>query len=161
MSVLISTTRSSELPLTAAETIRDSLTKPGSATNRHFQEIVRCMLGSQPADLMPDFPMAICLRSDPYTDSLRCVGWASVTVWERCLALQAFVAEDCRQMGLATALASALVVDSILNKEVPVAVFSDETVKIAQRLRFSEIRRYRLVDDGWILSERLFDGEPA
>lgn len=159
VALLISTTRSSELPLHVAETIRDSLTKERSDTQRAFQEIVCCMLGSQPADLMPDYPMAIALRTDPYTDQLACIAWASASVWDRSLALQAFVREDYRRKGLATALASALVADGILHPEMPLAVFSDECVRIAQRLGFQQIQRYRICDDGWIRSERLFDDD--
>jgi len=158
MSATITTTRSSELPLSVAETIRSSLTKKGSDTNRDFETIVNGML--EVKDSLPDYPMSICLRLDPYTDALHCIGWASATLWDQSLALQVFVDPEFRGMGLATALASLLLVDGILTTEMPLAVFSDSTVRLAQRLEFPDIRRYRRVADGWLRSERLFDEEP-
>jgi GNAT superfamily N-acetyltransferase len=159
MSATITTTRTTELPLHVAEEIRDRLTKQGSPTNEDFHVIVGGMLGRIPADNMPDYPMSICLRMDPYTDAIHCLGWASATLWDSSLALQAFVDAEYRGQGLATALASVLVVDGILTRQMPIAVFSDECVRIAQRLRFPDIRRYRRVDDGWVRSERLFDND--
>jgi GNAT superfamily N-acetyltransferase len=178
MSVQILTTRSTAIPLAVAESIRDTLTKHGSVTNRAFAEVVTGMLGGRPEDSMPDFPLAICLRSDPLTDATTCIGWSSATLfagrrttseefpvptYDRCLALRGFVSPDYRRMGLATALASTLVVAGILSPQMPIAVFSDEYVLIAQNLSFTEIRRYRRVDDGWIRSQRLLDneGQPA
>lgn len=157
MSATITTTRSNELPLSVAETIRSSLTKKGSDTNRDFEEIVQGMLDVR--DSLPDYPMSICLRLDPYTDATHCIGWASATLWDQSLALQVFVDPEYRGRGLATALASLLLVDGILTTEMPLAVFSDSTVRIAQRLKFPDIRRYRRVDDGWLRSRKLFDDE--
>ena len=54
MSATITTTRSSELPLSVAETIRSSLTNQGSDTNRDFETIVNGML--EVKDSLPDYP---------------------------------------------------------------------------------------------------------
>lgn len=159
MSATITTTRSNELPLAVAETILSSLTNQGSDTNKDFERIVNGMLEGG-KDSLPDYPMSICLRLDPYTDALHCIGWASATLWDQSLALQVFVDPEFRGMGLATALASLLLVDGILTTEMPLAVFSDSTVRLAQRMKFPQIRRYRRVADGWLRSERLFDDEP-
>lgn len=153
MSVNIMTTRTVDLPLPTVEQIRDRLTRAGSQTQLDFGCISRAMLGSIPADLMPDYHLSVCMRDDPYTDLSHCVGWASVTEWDRSAALQVCVDEQYRSMGLGTALISSLVVDGILCRDNPVAVFSDECVRIAQRLRFTTIHRYRQTDDGWIRSE--------
>jgi hypothetical protein len=164
MSLTIATTTTRDLSLSIAGTIRDDLTKPGSVTHQDFYRLLQGMTGNMPADLMPDYHLSICLRENPYTSATECIGWASATDWDRVMCLQAFVDEDFRSMGLATALASALVADGILSRDNPIGVFSDECVRIAQRLRFHTIYRYRRVDDGWLRSERLFDndrGEPG
>lgn len=157
MSILIQTTRSADLSLSVAEEIYNRLTKPKSDTNKQLFILIHCLRGESPLDNAPDWPMSFCLHRDPYTDSLRCVGWVSVTEWDRCLALQGFVDPDYRHKGLATALTSTLLVDGVINQSVPVAVFADEFVRITQGLGFTDIRRYRVTDDGWLRSERLLD----
>jgi GNAT superfamily N-acetyltransferase len=160
MAFTIAVSMTDDLPLSVVEQMRDSLTKRGSVTNDEMHRLASGMLGGMPADLMPRYPMAVASRLHPYTGSLDCIGWASATLWDRTLCLQAFVAEDYRRMGLASALASALIVDGHLTREMPLGVFSDEMVRIAQRLGFQDIQRYRRCDDGWLRSERLFDAEP-
>lgn len=160
MAVILNTTRSADLSLSVADDIYNRLTKPRSETNSQMAVLIRCLRGESPIDLAPDWPMSVCLRADPYTDALQCVGWVSVTEWDRCLALQGFVDPDYRSKGLATSLTSVLLVDGVIHPEVPVAVFADEFVRIAMRLGFKDIRRYRVTDDGWLRSERLFDEEP-
>lgn len=160
MAVTINTTRSTHLLPSVAEDIHSRLTKARSETNAQMEVLIRCLRGESPIDSAVDMPMSVCLHSDPYTDSLQCVGWVSVTSWDRCLALQGFVDPDYRQKGLATALTSALLVDGVIHPEVAVAVFADEFVRITRRLGFKDIRRYRITDDGWLRSERLFDEEP-
>lgn len=157
MAFSITTTTTPNLPLYVVEQIRDGLTKPKSVTNEEMHRLASCMLGGMPADVMPDFSMAIATRPHPYTESPDCIGWASASLWDKVVCLQAFVAEDFRRMGLASALSSALVVDGLLSQDMPLGVFSDEMVRIAQRLRFRNIQRYRRCDDGWLRSERLFD----
>lgn len=159
MSINITTTRSIDLPLGIAEEIYNNLTNPKSDTQRQMFEVLRSLRGDRPLDSAPDFSMSICLRPDPYTDLLQCIGWASVTEWDRCCALQGFVNADYRGMGLAGALVSSLVVDGILRSDVPVAVFADSFVRIAHRLGFQDIRRYRITDDGWVRSMRLLDDD--
>ena len=160
MSVTINTTRSVNLLPSVAEDIHSRLTKLRSETYHQMATLTRCLRGESPIDSAVDMPMSVCLYADPYTDSPRCVGWVSVTAWDRCLALQGFVDPEFRNKGLASAMTSALLVDNIIHQEVAVAVFADEFVRIAQRLRFTDIRRYRIADDGWLRSERLFDEQP-
>ncbi len=157
MSLNIEVTTTQRLALNLVEQIESGLTNAGSVTNQEMRTLRLGMLGTIPADLMPDYPMSIATRTDPYTDLLEVIGWASVTQWDRVLCLQAFVATKFRSMGLATALASALVADGQLSQEMPLGVFSDDIVRIAKRLRFQQVIRYRRVDDGWVRSERLFD----
>lgn len=159
MAFSISVSQTHDLPLSVVEQIRDSLTQEASATNDEMRRLAGGMVGGMPADLMPDYPMAIATRLHPYTGTLDCIGWASATLWDRVLCLQAFVAEGYRNKGLASALASALVVDGHLSQEMPVGVFSDAMVRIAQRMKFQHIHRYRRCDDGWLRSERLFDDD--
>lgn len=161
MAISISTTRSSELPLSAAEQIHSKLTKPGSEMHAQMGEVVRCLRGEKPLDLAGDWPMSICLWTDPYTDILHCIGWVSVTEWDRCLALQGFVDPEYRQKGLATALTAALLVDGVIHQQVPTAVFSDEFAQITRGLGFSLVYRYRQTDDGWIKSEEKHEPEVA
>jgi hypothetical protein len=157
MAFSITTSLTTSMPLSVVEQIRDSLTKRGSVTNTEMHTLAGGMIGSIPSDLMPEFQMSLATKLHPYTGSPDCIGWASATLWDKTMCLQAFVAEDFRRMGLASALACALVVDGALCQDMPIGVFSDETVRIAQRLRFQTIHRYRRCDDGWLRSEHLFD----
>jgi len=150
MSVTIQTTRSSGLPDWVASEIARKLSNPGSEMHRFFVEYSESNAGSSDSPESADFPMSICLWSDPYTDSLHCLGWVSVTQWDRALSLQGFVDPEFRHRGLAHALVSILLVDGVLNQEVPVAVFADSFFKIAKDLSFLDIRQYARVADGWI-----------
>lgn len=157
MSIQISCYHTDQIPLSLIEQIVAELTREGSVTQREMRQLVQCRIGNSPSDLGPDYFLSLATKTNPYSDSLDCIGWASATQWENVLCLQAFVAEDYRNKGLATALASCLVVDNHLSQEMPLGVFSDETARIAVRLKFLDIRRYRRCDDGWVRSERLFD----
>lgn len=159
MAFSISVSQTQDMPLSVVEQIRNSLTKRGSVTNEEMHRLASGMTGGMPADMMPDYPMAVATKLHPYTGMLDCIGWASATLWDKVLCLQAFVAEDYRKIGLATALASSLIADGQLSQDMPLGVFSDEMVRIAQRLKFQHIQRYRRCDDGWLRSERLFDDD--
>lgn len=160
MATFINTTRSADLSLSVADDIYNRLTKERSETNQQMAILVRCLRGESPMDNAQDWPMSVCLWADPYTDLLQCVGWVSVTEWDRCLALQGFVDPAFRRKGLASALTSALLVDGVIHPDVPVAVFADEFVYITRRLGFRNIYRYRQTDDGWIRSlESLVENE--
>lgn len=160
MAVTISTTRSTNLSLPVAEAIHSRLTRERSDTRLALERLLPSLRGEAPLDSAPDWPMSVCLWADPYTDMLHCVGWVSVTEWDRCLAVQGFVDPEFREKGLATALTAALLVDGVIHPEIPIAVFADPFVRIAWRLRFQDIRRYRQTDDGWLRSERLYDDQP-
>lgn len=157
MSLSIITTHTLGLPISVARQIRDSLTNGDSQTQREMDAVICCLTGSLPADMAPDFPMAIATVTNPYTDEADCIGWASATVWDKEICLQAFVAKDHRNKGLATAMTSALVVDKHLSQDMPVGVFSDECARIAKALCFKAIHRYRRCEDGWLKSEAVFD----
>lgn len=157
MSIQISCYHTDQIPLAIIEQIIASLTREGSVTQREMRQLAQCRIGNSPSDLGPDYFVSLATRTNPYSDSLDCIGWASATQWESILCLQAFVDTEYRNMGLASALASCLVVEKHLCQEMPLGVFSDEIARIAARLRFTDIRRYRRCDDGWVRSERLFD----
>jgi GNAT superfamily N-acetyltransferase len=80
------------------------------------------------------------------------VGWACVSEWivgdETRVQAQGFVREDYRQRGIALAMCVALTHD-LPRDALPVAVFSPEFRRIAQRLKWNATE-YRLVNDGWI-----------
>jgi hypothetical protein len=160
MAIILNTTRSTDLSLSVAEDIYTRLTKERSETNQQMAILVRCLRGESPMDNADDFPMSVCMWADPYTDLLQCVGWVSVTEWDRCLALQGFVDPEFRQKGLASALTSVLLVDGVIHPDVAVAVFADEFVSITKRLGFKTIYRYRQADDGWIRSQEITEVEP-
>jgi len=145
------------IPLGIVEQIARELTRHGSATQREMQQLARCKTGNSPSDLAPDYFLSLATTTNPYSDSLDCIGWASAAIWEGIPGLQAYVADNYRNMGLATALTSCLIADNQLSQDMPLAVFADETARIAVRLKFSDIRRYRRVDDGWLRTECLFD----
>jgi hypothetical protein len=150
MALTIQTTRSTELPLPIAQQIQDRLTKPNSETHHAIKLVISGLLGNTPADIIPDFPMATATVVDPFTDEMLCVGWSSATIWDRLVCLQVFVSPDYRGIGMAGALTTALMADKILSPEMPLGVFSDECYNIAKSRGFSEVRQYKLVEDGWI-----------
>lgn len=160
MSLTIQTTRSTHLPLKIAQQIRNNLTNANSVTQQDMDAVIRGMLGQYPADHMPDFSLAVACVSNPYTDENECIGWASATVWDRINCLQAFVDPAYRNKGLATALASALLVDNMLGQDMPLGVFSPECDRIAQRLAFRDIKRYRRTDEGWLPTESYAQRKP-
>ena len=157
MSLTIATYHTSQIPLSLVEQIADSLTRTESGTQQDMAQLYRCLSGQCPTDRMPEYEMSLATIVNPITDSLDCIGWASATQWNNLACLQAFVAADYRNMGLAAALASALVIDKHLSQENPLGVFSEEIARVAARLKFQDIRRYRRCDDGWVRTERLFD----
>lgn len=161
MSVQLSCYHTDQIPLGMVEQIVRELTRTNSQTQREMAQLVQCRIGNSPSDLGPDYFLSLATKTNPYSDALDCIGWASATQWESILCLQAFVAPEYRNKGLATALTSCLVVENHLSQEMPLGVFADETARIAVRLNFSDIRRYRRCDDGWVRSERLFDDVSA
>lgn len=85
-------------------------------------------------------------------DDVTLVGWCSVTEWQ-CdgslrMAVQAFVLPDYRRRGIATAMCVCLAHDMPTHTS-PVAVFSDECMRIARHLGW-RADQYKQVEDGWI-----------
>ena len=157
MSFQIAVYHTDQIPLGMVEQIIREMTNPNSQTQREMRQLYQCLIGNSPSDLSPDYWMSLATTTNPYSDSLECVGWASATQWENIMCLQAFVAEPYRNMGLASALSTALVADNHISQEMPLGVFSDHMARVAVRLKFQDIRRYRRTDDGFVRSERLFD----
>jgi GNAT superfamily N-acetyltransferase len=85
-------------------------------------------------------------------DQIVVAGWASVTEWRVGdtvrMQVQTFVAGPYRRKGIATAMLVCLTHDMPTDTS-PVAVFSDEVMRIARRLGW-KAEQYKSVDDGWI-----------
>lgn len=160
MSVQLAVYHTDQIPLGLVEQIARELTRRGSVTQREMHQLAQCKIGNSPSDLAPDYFVSLATTTNPYSDSLDCIGWASASLWENIMCLQAFVAPNYRNIGLASALATCLIADNHLSQEMPLGVFADEMARVAVRLKFTDIRRYRRCDDGWVRSERLFDDVP-
>lgn len=149
------------LPLSAVADIIRHLSNKGSQTQRDMQQLAQCLIGNSPSDLAPDYWLSLASKSDPDSDTTDFIGWASAMVWEGVPCLQVFVHPNYRNKGLGTALASCLIADNHLCQSMPLAVFAEGAARIAVRLGFRDIRRYRRVDDGWVRCESLTDDEPV
>lgn len=133
-----------EVPYTAAAQASE-LCNQGSEMQRFFDRLVQGETSEEDSGVMVSY--AYHLDADEAT----VVGWATVSRWragnETRLQVQAYVRDDYRQRGVATALFAC--VTSGLPRSSEVAVFSDECMRIARRLRLSATQ-YRRVADGWI-----------
>jgi hypothetical protein len=89
----------------------------------------------------------------PHEDEVQhVIGWVSVTEWdvgdETRIQVQGYVGPAFRERGLASAMVACLCHDMPKTK-LPVAVFSAEFFRIAQRLGW-DATRYRYAHDGWL-----------
>lgn len=143
----IHTMSASELPCFIAEQCRN-LCHDGSEMQGLFDRIA--LLSLHDSDHAAR--IAYCWVHGDDDDGPTVVAWASVSEWrvgeEVRIQSQGFVAEGYRQRGLATALCICLTHD-LPRDALPVAVFSPEFFRIAQRLKWNATE-YTLVDDGWI-----------
>lgn len=99
--------------------------------------------------------MVIAICSDRADGEQSVVGWASVGEWfyggESRIQVQAYVHPNYRRKGLGFSLIACASHGMPTSK--PVAVFSDECFRVAQRLRW-DAEQWRSVDDGWIRVRR-------
>ena len=78
------------------------------------------------------------------------VSWASASTWNDIQAYQAFTAPTSRNKGFATLAFAMLVANNCFFKNEPLAVFSQETYKIAAKLGMKHIKLYEKIDGKWI-----------
>jgi GNAT superfamily N-acetyltransferase len=85
-------------------------------------------------------------------DGLSLIGWASIGTWEykgeKRREMQSYVHDDHRRKGVAFSLVAAAS-HGMPRSTLPVAVFSEECMRIAQRLGWAA-ERFIWCDDGWI-----------
>lgn len=143
----IHTMPASEVPCFIAEQCRN-LCNDGSEMQGVFDRIALLSLREQDHSAR----ISYCWRATDDEDGPEVLGWASVSEWrvgtETRIQAQGFVHEDFRQRGIAIAMCVALTYD-LPRERLPVAVFSPEFFRIAQRLKWSATE-YTLVEDGWI-----------
>jgi hypothetical protein len=134
-----------EMPCYIAEQCR-GLCNDGSEMQGLFDRVALLSLREQ------DYAARIAYCWSRDGDDLEVIGWASISEWavgdEVRIQAQGFVHEDYRQRGIALAMCIALTHD-LPRESLPVAVFSPEFFRIAQRLKWNATE-YTLVDDGWL-----------
>ena len=114
------------------------LTKPGS----EFQlEVLRVLSG----ELSSATPIALWNRDGAL------IGWACSHVWREQQTLEMFVDERHRGRGVASTLASMLAAAGEIDATEPIAVFSETTQRIAERLGMKAVRYARSGTD-WVLA---------
>lgn len=119
-----------------------------------MQTLFHCIASGTPLSDR-DAAMVIALGHDIADGEQTVIGWASVGEWfyehESRLQVQAYVHPDYRRKGLGFSLIACASHGMPTRK--PVAVFSDECWRVAQRLRW-DAEQWRSVDDGWIRVRR-------
>ena len=147
MMLNIHTMSAAEVPCYIAEQCRN-LCNDGSEMQGVFDRIALLSLREQDHSAR----IAYCWQGGDDDDGPQVVAWASISEWrvgmDTRIQAQGYVHKDYRQRGLATALCICLTHD-LPRSSLPVAVFSPEFFRIAQRLKWSATE-YTLVDDGWI-----------
>jgi GNAT superfamily N-acetyltransferase len=85
-------------------------------------------------------------------DGMSVIGWASIGSWEykgeKRREMQAYVRDDHRRQGIGFSLVAAAA-HGMPRSTLPVAVFSEECMRIAQRLGWA-VERFICCDDGWV-----------
>lgn len=120
------------------------LTNPNSAHSRWLQSLA---VGAKNPDIPDDLVYAVASVERDF--EIQVMGWASIYCWVNRPALEAFVAPDFRNQRVGSCLAAAVVLASGTPVD-HVAVFSGESSKIARWLGFSEVARFKPVEDGWV-----------
>ncbi len=70
------------------------------------------------------------------------LGWACSHDWRGMQTLEMFTDERHRGVGIALALSAALVAAGVIDRDLPLAVFSPATEAIARRLGFADVQRF-------------------
>jgi hypothetical protein len=77
------------------------------------------------------------------------LGWCCSHKWQGMQTIETFVDESERGNGIATALAACLAAAGVLDRARPVAVFSDDVERMANRMGFAEVLRYEWNGSAW------------
>lgn len=146
----IHTMIAARVPAVVAHHCAEQLCWEESEMQRFFRRIVSHSLTVDERQWL----VAYCVETqqDFLDDELSIVGWVTVTEWvvgdEVRIQVQGFIDPEWRGKGLATAMVACLCHDMPRTSN-PVAVFSDEFLHIAQRMKWNAVQ-YRSTDDGWI-----------
>ena len=148
MPVLINYCHASSLPASVAGQC-EQLCKPNSEMQGLFNRIAS---GDGATDSDLDVMVSYCATYPHHfeDDVLEVLGWATVSTWNDRLQLQAFVGEEHRKKGLGFSLIACLTFD-MPEVKMPVAVFSDECKRIADRLDLN-CEQWERKNNEWCLS---------
>lgn len=148
--IQIHCTHAHNLPVFVAQQCAEELCWPDSESQSLFNRIAGLGMSQRERHWMVGYAVIEPEQWDD--DHYQVVGWVTVTEWvvgnETRIQVQGYVRRDMRRKGIASALV-ACVCHDMPKSSLPVAVFSPEFFKIAQR-RGWHATRYRSVDDGWI-----------
>lgn len=135
------------LPVAFADQMASRLTKPGSEHHQWLSGIASGKQGGFPDDLV-----YVVASMSTVDDELQVVGWASCHYWHEHNCMQCFVDEGHRGNKLATAICAVLFLAFNIPKQ-EIAVFSPESIRIAEKIGCQKIAAYKRVEDGWIRYE--------
>jgi hypothetical protein len=79
-------------------------------------------------------------------------GWACSHRWREMQTLEMFTDPMFRGRGIASALAGFLLAAGMIDRTQPLAVFSETTQRIAERMLFRDVRRYQRSGADWVRS---------
>lgn len=79
------------------------------------------------------------------------IAWAATHIWNGMQTLEGFTGAAFRRKGLARLAAAMLFAAGKISKSAPLAVFSEECVKLASSLGSTDIRLYRRSGNDWQL----------
>lgn len=137
------------VPVYVADQCASTLCWEDSESQSLFQRIALLELTERERVWMVAYAL---IESPDWEDEDEVVGWVTVTEWvvgeETRIQVQGYVRRDMRKQGIASALVACLCHD-MPKSELPVAVFSKEFFRIAQR-RGWRATQYKSVDDGWV-----------
>ena len=92
------------------------------------------------------------IRDSISWDNMTVIGWATASTWNGRIQLQTFVDQEHREKGIGFSLIACLTFD-MPKVEVPVAVFSDACLRIADRLGLNA-EQWERKDNEWCLSPK-------
>lgn len=114
------------------------LTKPGSEWQIEIREVL-------------DGEVSSCTPIALWHGDGSLIGWACSHRWRDLPTLEQFTDTHHRGRGIGTALAAALIAGGVLEQRETVAVFSQQTERIANRLELKPIRYERRGSD-WVVA---------
>lgn len=113
------------------------LTHEGSEFNQEASEVLSGRASSST-------PMALCHLEGVL------VGWACSHVWRDMQTLEQFVDVRYRRRGIASTLTVAMSSYGVIDRNQPVAVFSEATADIARRLWVADVLHYEHDGSDWV-----------